>query len=178
MSLLHGWRVCPRCGAELEVGDGSASCDSCGSRYYAASFPTASGLLEDDAGRVLLACRGVEPARGKWDIPGGFLEEDEDPLDGLRRELREETGLEVAPVRYLGAFMDTYGEDERAIATLNLMWVVRAGGGEPQAADDVAELRWFPRDELPPRSELAFDCVAAALDAWRRDPVRLAQPSA
>jgi 8-oxo-dGTP diphosphatase len=131
----------------------------------------------DGAGRVLLACRGVEPARGKWDVPGGFLEEGENPLDGLRRELREETGLQVEPVRYLGAFMDTYGDDERAIATLNLMWIVRAGSGEPEAADDVAELRWFARDELPSRPDLAFDCVAAALDAWRRDPDRPAQPS-
>ena len=170
MGVLQGWRVCPRCGSDLEVEGGTASCEVCGSRFYASSFPTASGLLVDDAGRALLSRRGVDPRGGKWDIPGGFLEEGEHPLDGLRRELHEETGLDVEPVRYLGAFMDAYGEDERAIATLNLMWVVRANRGEPKAADDVDELRWFAPDELPARSELAFECIEQALDAWRRVP--------
>ena len=106
---------------------------------------------------MLLARRAVEPELGKWDLPGGFLEEGEEPLAGLRRELREETGLEVEPLSFLGAWVDTYGDGEGAIATLNLYWLARAAG-EPHAADDVAELRWFAADELP---ELAFRVNAA-----------------
>ena len=106
-------------------------------------------------------------SRGCWDIPGGFLDEGEHPLDGIRRELREETGLEVEPVEFLGVWMDRYGGDSTAEATLNLYWTARVIGGEPRAADDVSELHWFESDELPPPDELAFENVPLVLSAWR-----------
>lgn len=170
MSLLHGWRWCPRCRAGLDVAGGVAACDACGARYYANSAPTASGLCVDDDRRVLLARRAVEPFRGRWDLPGGFLEEGEHPLDGLRRELREETGLGIEPLRFLGTWMDAYGTGPEAVATLNLVWVVRATGGEPRAADDVDELAWFDRDSLPSGDGLAFATLGDVLRAWKEQP--------
>jgi 8-oxo-dGTP pyrophosphatase MutT (NUDIX family) len=59
------------------------------------------GLLVRD-GRVLIGRRKIEPRKGHWDLPGGFLEEGELPLDGLRREFLEETGLDVRPVEWIG----------------------------------------------------------------------------
>jgi 8-oxo-dGTP diphosphatase len=134
---------------------------------YASSKPTAGALVIDDEGRVLLARRAAEPDVGRWDIPGGFLEEDEHPIDGLKRELLEETGLDVEPIEFLGAWMDHYGGDSDAEATLNLYWTARALSGEPQAADDVDDLRWFAPDELPGPDELAFVNVPLVLSDWR-----------
>jgi ADP-ribose pyrophosphatase YjhB (NUDIX family) len=167
MALLHGWRTCPRCAGDLANDGARAACASCGSIYYANSAPCVSALVEDGMGRLLLARRAVEPYLGLWDPPGGFLEEGEHPLDGLRRELLEETGLEGEPDRFVGAWMDVYGDAPEAAATLNLYWTVRLGDGEPVAADDVAELCWFAADELPPPDELAFATVVDALEAWR-----------
>jgi 8-oxo-dGTP diphosphatase len=125
-------------------------------------------VVVDDDGRVLLARRAGEPFRGRWDLPGGFLDEGEHPLDALRRELREETGLEVEPEDFVGVWTDRYGDAEDAHATLNLYWTARVvGGGEAQAADDVSELAWFRRDELPPPGELAFH-IADVLATWRQ----------
>lgn len=162
--MLDGWKFCPRCAAPVRRAAGRAECDACGFVAYANSAPTASAVLVDEQGRVLLARRGVEPELGKWDLPGGFLEEGEEPLDGLRRELHEETGLEVEPLSFLGAWVDRYGDGEGAIATLNLYWLAQAVG-EPHAADDVAELCWFAAGELP---ELAFRVNALVLEAWQR----------
>ena len=134
---------------------------------YANPAPTACALLLDEQGRLLLGRRAHEPYQGRWDIPGGFLEEDEHPLDCLRRELREETGLEVEPSNFFGIWMDRYSEDESGPWTLNLYWQARVLGGEPQAADDVSELRWFGPDELPEPEELAFRTVADVLAAFR-----------
>jgi ADP-ribose pyrophosphatase YjhB (NUDIX family) len=167
MAILHGWRTCPRCGGPLDNDGSRATCAACGSTYYANSSPCVSALLQDDAGRLLLARRAVEPFRGMWDAIGGFLDEGEHPLDGLRREVLEETGLAVAPLRFLGAWMDVYGDAPDAAATLNLYWTARAANGEPVADDDVAELRWFAPDELPGADELAFTTLADALAAWR-----------
>jgi 8-oxo-dGTP diphosphatase len=157
MGVLDDWRFCPRCGGILTRGDGHVHCDACGARYWANAIPGVQGLLERD-GRVLLARRAHEPRRGHWDIPGGFLDEREDPVDGLRREFREETGLEVEPVELLRIDIEPY--DGRHV--FSVTYVVR-GEGEPVAADDVDELRWFAPDELP---EMAFPGQDDVLRVW------------
>ena len=160
VSILDGWRVCPRCGAALEApAEGHRRCSGCGSEYWANSIPAVQGLLVRD-GKVLLGRRGIEPALGSWDLPGGFLEEGEDPVDGLRREFLEETGLHVEPVEWIGAYVDPY----LGRSVLGLTWIV-TGEGEPQAADDVVELGWFAPEELP--AEMAFPAQHEILAAWQ-----------
>jgi len=159
MGILDGWRFCPRCAAEVETRErGHLACPACGSQYWANSAPAVQGLLERE-GRVLLARRAIEPRRGHWDIPGGFLEEGEEALEGLRREFREETGIEVEPVEWLGAYVDPYD----GYHVLGLTWLV-GGEGEPRAADDVAELHWFGPAELP--GEMAFASQHEVLRVW------------
>ena len=167
MGELHGWTTCPRCTGPLEGSADALVCPRCGSHYYANSAPTASALIEDEEGRLLLGRRALEPYRGFWDTIGGFLHEGESPEDGLRREVMEETGLEIELGPFLGVWMDRYGHADDAVRTLNLFWVVRAVGGELAPADDVAELAWFDRDELPSADELAFDAIEHVLAAWR-----------
>jgi ADP-ribose pyrophosphatase YjhB (NUDIX family) len=167
MGELDGWSYCPRCRSELRGDGGRLECPECGFVVYASSKPTA-GALCVDRGRVLLTRRAFEPFKGHWDIPGGFLEEGEDPREGLKRELREETGLEVEPERFLGIWLDRYGGDSTAEATLNLYWTARVVAGEPRPADDVSELGWFAADELPTPGELAFENVPLVLEAWRQ----------
>ena len=166
---LESWKHCPRCGAALEPLEGGArvECSQCGFRAYASSKPTASGLVLDDDGRILLARRAHEPDQGKWDLPGGFLNEGEDPQDGLRRELLEEASLDVEPVEFFDVVVDRYGDEHVAPWTLNLYWKCRVLSGTPTPADDVAELRWFGRDELPPSAELAFENNAKVISRWR-----------
>jgi ADP-ribose pyrophosphatase YjhB (NUDIX family) len=166
---LSRWRFCPVCKAGLRVDEGTrAECAECGFTAWASSKPTACALCVDGEGRVLLARRASEPDKGLWDLPGGFLEEGEHPLDALRRELREETGLEVEPGEFLGIWMDRYGSGDDAHATLNLYWSARLLGGEPEPADDVSELTWFGADELPPAEATAFH-ISEVLAAWRNE---------
>ena len=143
MAVHTGWRHCPRCASELTGAEGRVECAVCGFVHYAHSVPAVSALVIDDAGRMLLARRAHDPDAGLWDVLGGFLEEGEHPLDGLRRELLEETGADVKPSAFLGAYLDTYGDGPDATSVLNLVWEARIVSGEPIAADDVSELRWF-----------------------------------
>jgi 8-oxo-dGTP diphosphatase len=168
VSELDGWRVCPRCGSELERDDGRVHCDACGFVFYASSRPTASAVVVGDDGRLLLSRRAFEPFAGKWDLPGGFLEEGEHPLDCLRRELREEAGIEIAVERFLGVVVDRYGDDPSAVATLNLYWSVRVVAGTLKPSDDVSELRWFAPDDVP-IDELAFEHIEQVISTWRNE---------
>ena len=139
----------------------------CGFVAHANPKPCACALIVDDGGRLLLARRAVEPFKDCWDTPGGFVEEGEHPLDALRRELLEETGLVVEPGEFVGVWMDHYGDAPDAESTLNLYWEAQVVSGVAQAADDVAELAWFAPDELPEPARLAFSTVGDALAAWR-----------
>jgi 8-oxo-dGTP diphosphatase len=162
--LLDGWKLCPRCGNQLTSTSGRVDCSACGFELYAHSSVTASALPEDEHRRLLLARRALEPWRGNWDCIGGFLEEGEHPLEGLRREVQEETGLAFDVGRLVGIWMGRYAER----STLNLFWAGSLGTGEPRPADDVSELRWFAADDLPSPGELAFDgLIADVLEAWR-----------
>jgi ADP-ribose pyrophosphatase YjhB (NUDIX family) len=169
MGMLDSWRFCPRCGADLalDAAPASVSCPACGFVGYANPKPTVCALIADESGRLLLARRASAPFVGYWDTPGGFVEEGEHPLDALRRELREETGLEIEPGAFHGVWMDLYGEGPDAESILNLYWEARIVSGTMRAADNVAELRWFELDDLPPRAQLAFTTFPDALSSWR-----------
>lgn len=157
MGVLDGWRFCPRCGGDLTSEEDHLRCSECRERYWANAIPAVQGVLERD-GKVLLALRALEPRRGFWDLPGGFADETEDPRDTVRREFREETGLEIEPVELLRIDIEPY--EHRHV--FSVTFIVR-GDGEPVAADDVAELRWFDRDELP---EMAFPGQDEVLRVW------------
>ena len=157
MGALDDWRFCPRCGGELAAAEDHLGCAGCGGQYWANAIPAVQGILERD-GRVLLGRRALEPRRGFWDLPGGFLHETESPADGLRREFLEETGLEIEPVSLLRIDIEPYAGRH----VFSVTWLVR-GDGEPVAADDVDELRWFAPDELP---EMAFPGQELVLGDW------------
>ena len=142
------YKFCSNCGAPLAQHKpfSAQECDRCGAWHFHNSKPCAGALVVSQA-QVLLARRGVEPFKGFWDIPGGFLEAGEEPETGVKRELREETGLEIQLIDLLGLYTDTNGAGN--YYTLNIYYLAEAPNGTPQATDDVAELRWFPLDQLP-----------------------------
>jgi ADP-ribose pyrophosphatase YjhB (NUDIX family) len=164
VAILDGWRFCPLCAAELTHARGHVACPACGVEHWANSVPAVEAVIER-AGRVLLARRARDPRAGAWDLPGGFTEEAEEPLDALAREVREETGLALADVAFLGIWIEP-DYDGRSIFSVTYRATV--GDGEPAAADDVSELRWFAPDELPPEEDYAFAHTPLALRRWRQ----------
>lgn len=157
------YSFCPKCGQSLRsrLVDGKERlvCSRCGFVFYQNSKPCA-GVLVLDQGNLLLVRRAIEPFKGYWDIPGGFLEAGEHPEAGAIREVQEETGLLVKPVEMLGIFIDTYGQSGEY--TLNLCYVAEVVGGQPRAAGDVSGLHWFDLLALPDR--VAFNWSAEALE--------------
>jgi len=109
--------------------------------------PTAGAAIVRE-GLGLATIRGRDPEKGRLDVPGGFLGPDEHPLDALKREVREELGIEIeADVSDCVSMVPhRYGAEGDWILALGFKarWV----GGEPQPADDVAGIRWVGPEEL------------------------------
>jgi len=169
---MRDWRHCPRCAADLErrvpAGDDEERllCPACGLVLYENPAPTAGAIVDDGDGRIMLVRRAIEPFKGKWDVPGGFIKPGEDGTDAVRRELAEELGVEVLVGAAAWVIADTYGAE--GAPTLNIFYLARIVSGEPAPADDVAEIAWFGPDGLPPASEIAFACVRDVLARRRR----------
>ncbi len=96
-------------------------------------------LLQKD--QVLCAERGVEPKKGQLDFPGGFLEYGEQPWDGVRRELAEETGLTIQNATLIGAYTHEYLPGTTAT---DLIYLATSWQGEMAPRDDVHALTWKP----------------------------------
>ena len=111
---------------------------------------------------VLLVKRGREPFKGKWALPGGFIEESETAEEACRREVKEETGLDVK-VLELHAVYSAPGRDLRGC--VSVVFFCRLEGGELRGGDDAKEAQWHSLDSLP---ELAFDHAKIITDARKK----------
>ena len=145
------FEFCPRCGTRLgRVPSGAGrgiTCPSCGRTFYDNPAPTVSAaIVEGD--RTLVTVRARPPEKGKVDVPGGFLTTAEGAVEGLRREVREELGvdIDVTDADFLQAAPHPYGED--GDWNLALGFRARLSGGAPHAADDVAGFAWVTLEEL------------------------------
>src|SRR2546430_5472996 len=97
MGALDSWRFCPVCGEAIEKGEDRAECPACGYVGYGNAVPGAQAVCFDEPGRGPLGPRPFDPGKGRWDPPGGFLHENEPPIDALQRAIREDTALETKP---------------------------------------------------------------------------------
>ena len=102
--------------------------------------------------RVLLIERGIEPFKGKWALPGGFLRMDEDAETGALRELKEETGLDAAYIKQFHTFTTPNRDPRERVITIAYYALVRLQ--EVTGGDDATRAEWYALDKVP---ALAFD---------------------
>ena len=120
------------------------------------AIATSSGF----EGEILLVKRGKEPEMGKWALPGGFMAWDESAADAVTREVREETGAGVRPLKITGVYSSPSRDPLRQ--TVAIAFLCEFRGGELVGGDDAAEAKWWPLYGLP---ELAFDHKKIIKDA-------------
>ncbi len=102
--------------------------------------------------KLLLVERGIPPFKGMWALPGGYLQMDEDAIDGAKRELFEETGLRDAYIEQFRTFSAVDRDPRGRVITIAHLALVRIS--EVKGGDDAAKARWFPLKDVP---QLAFD---------------------
>jgi 8-oxo-dGTP diphosphatase len=111
------------------------------------------GALIIDRDRILLVQRGKQPLKGWWSLPGGVVETGEQLTEAIKREVREETGLEVEPQIVVEIFerilRDKEGKPEYHYVLID--YLCKAKGGEPKPGDDAAAVEWVKRKDLGSR---------------------------
>lgn len=148
---LEKFRYCPKCGSKhFDVNnEKSKKCDNCGFTYYMNPSAATAAFILNSRGGLLVERRKKEPAKGTLDLPGGFTDMDETAEEGIAREIKEETGLEVTATEYLFSLPNIYMYSGIEIHTLDMFFrCTVAEGAEPQAADDAAECFWMPLSEI------------------------------
>lgn len=109
------------------------------------------GALILDGDRILMAQRGKQPLKGWWSLPGGALETGELLADAVRREVREETGLEIDPLSVFEIF-ERITRDAEGLAEYHYVlidYICRVTGGQLAPGDDVCQVEWVRRRDLP-----------------------------
>jgi ADP-ribose pyrophosphatase YjhB (NUDIX family) len=111
------------------------------------------GALIFKGQHILLVERGKAPLKGYWSLPGGLIEVGEQLADAIRREVREETGLEVKPVSVVEIFeriiRDSKGQPEYHYVLID--YLCKVTGGELEASGDAAGAEWVRRKDLAAR---------------------------
>jgi len=129
----------------------SRHCANCGFTYYQNPRASTAAFILNARGELLVARRGKEPAKGTLDLPGGFVDNNENAEQGMVREILEETGLviDAGDIRYMFSIPNVYHYSGMDIHTLDLFFACHVPeDADIKAADDAAELMWLPLREV------------------------------
>ena len=146
-------KFCPQCGNKLVKrlihNKQRLFCAKCGFIYYDNPIPAVGAVIIKD-NKILCTKRAFPPFAGWWDLPGGFLEGSEDPEKGLKREVKEETGLNITPLTIIGIYKeDRYYKSKKGPSVISIFYLGQIKNGILKPGDDVAEVKFFPYDKLP-----------------------------
>jgi ADP-ribose pyrophosphatase YjhB (NUDIX family) len=169
--IARSLNYCSNCGASLRFGSiegedrDRLSCPECGHIAYVNPRLVVTALPITDAGDLVLLRRGIEPGRGRWAQPGGFLEIDETVYEAAIRETLEETGLRIEP----GEIIGLYTRLEAAVVTI--AFESRVVGGSAGPTPEALEVATFAPEDIP-WPDLAFRTTMWMLRDWidRRRP--------
>ncbi len=141
---------CQSCGSKLSSrkvdGVERLSCARCGLIHYANPLPSAVAFVLNEEKKILLIQRGVQPGKGKWALPSGFIEANENPEQTVLRELKEETGI----IGTIGHLIGIYTQPSAIYGNVLLIaYDITCNKGKLRAGTDAVNAKFFPLNKLP-----------------------------
>jgi len=171
---LEKFLFCPVCGSNrFNIHNfKSKQCEACGFTYYANPCSATVAFIRNDKGELLVATRGKEPAKGTFDLPGGFVDMEETVEDAMRREIMEETGLTACEMTYRFSIPNHYLYSDMLIHTLDMFYEVQVNDDkQPMANDDVAKLQWMPLEKVNPK-DFGLKSVSQGVERYLAESLR------
>jgi len=169
MTPASFYHHCPQCGVrQSAVPTGNVfTCSACGFRRFFNPASAVAAFITRPDGRLLLIVRAKEPGRGKLAPPGGFIDAGETAEEAVCRETREEVGLELLDLRFVGSHPNTYHYGKVTYPVLDIFFAARVDHAvEAPALEEVTAVRWVDPHEVAPE-DLAFPSMQAAFRQWR-----------
>ena len=148
---VNVFNFCPRCGSQEfgTLGTRAKKCKHCSFIYYFNTSSAVAALIFDEAGRLMLTRRAIEPHFGKLDLPGGFVDPMETAEEALSRELREELGIEINNIEYYCSFPNEYPFSGLSVFTLDLAFKVKvAPDAKITPMDDISAFEFYYPKEI------------------------------
>ncbi|MBC8138141.1 MAG: NUDIX domain-containing protein [Fibrella sp.] len=175
MNFNQAIKYCPRCGSDAfpEKSHHFFRCDCCDFHFYINYSPAVVGIVPDDAGKVLLIRRARDPGKGKFSVPGGFVDADETVEAALARELREEVNLELVSSEYLGSFPNPYAYKGVVFPVVDLIFVCAVRSLETLILSDEVDGHAFLQPDSIDLGEVAFPSIRFALEQFQQKSNRL-----
>ena len=145
-------KFCPKCGSNQFITNDkgrSFKCEGCTFHYYLNNSAAVACLIFNDEGKLLLARRAIEPAKGMLDLPGGFVEPMESAEAAVIREIKEELGVLVTNMVYLGSFPNEYVYSDFSVFTVDLAFICKVDQlSVIVPADDVSDVEFILPHEV------------------------------
>lgn len=150
---LYQFIYCPVCGSKefTELNEKAKQCNACRFIYYFNPSAAVACFIRNPKGELLFVRRAKEPAKGTLDLAGGFVDMDETAEDAVRREVKEETGLDVTEIHYLFSIPNIYPYAGFEVHTVDLFYECTVADFNPaKAEDDAAEIIILHRENTQP----------------------------
>ena len=170
--MTKNFRYCPFCASpvveKVRFNALRPVCSACGFvQFHDPKVAVIALVLHED--RVLLIQRAVDPGKGEWSLPGGYMDAGEMPQEALQRELQEEVGLRIKIGELLEIFPMVGDEGERIGIVLAFQVEPSDSPEIPFVADDAQDAGWFSSDDIP--AKLAFESTEMLLKNWKASTI-------
>lgn len=141
-------------------------CNACRFEMYVNPSAAVAAFIVNQQGELLICIRGNEPEKGMYDLPGGFVDNDETAEQAIQRELEEELGMKVDTSKYLFSIPNDYLYSGWTVPTLDIFFLIEAAHDfTPIAADDVLECFFMPLDQISVE-KFGFKSTRHAMDLF------------
>lgn len=166
--IAEKFQFCPSCGVSGESsGSNPFRCAACEFIFYFSPVTAVGAIITDDERRVLLLTRGRDPGKGKYGLPGGFVDPGETLEEALAREVLEESNLKTVSMEYLVSFPNTYDFCGSIFPVTDAFFVCRVDSFEPlQIPEDEISGYQFLHPSASDLADLAFDSNRRALEKY------------
>lgn len=147
------FKFCPVCGSgDFHLQNvKSKKCVSCGFTFYVNPAAAVAGFIVNEKQELLVCVRAHEPAKGTWDLPGGFVDEHESAEEALHREIREELHADVETARILFTLPNEYLYSGWTTPTLDIFFSCELAENQNiTASDDVSDVFYVPLKDVDP----------------------------
>lgn len=157
------YKFCPICSSKLNFKkENLLVCSKCDFKFYINPSPCNAVIIENENGEIMLVKRKFDPQKSYWDLPGGFIDAYETLEDSVKREIKEELGVDVKVDRIIGVYKDIYVFQNIKVPTIGIVVLAKITKGKIKVSDDVADYKYFSKKDIF-KQKLAFKSMKSGI---------------